>query len=127
MADINLTVQDVVFAGVDPTDNALAIANVYHVPNDGRVFLHFRKTGVGACTVTFDVPRNTTPYTQRRASWALSTADPTLVVPATTGDVVAGPYPPETFNDASGNLLFSVSEATGLTCTVLRYKAASEA
>lgn len=112
MADVDLTVQDVSRSGVAPSyTSPLGIANTYHVPNNGRMVLHFKKTGAGACTVTI-----TTPGTVD----GLAVADRTVVVPELTGDVMIGPFPPATYNDADHEIRFTVSEVTGLSVAALR-------
>lgn len=115
MAVIDLAYQDLNrTTGIDLTDTgSLSVANQYFVLNDGNVFLHFKKSGAGACTVTVVTPAT--------VSGGLAVADPTYTVPATTGDVMVGPFPPETFNDpTTGKLQFTLSEITGLTVAVAR-------
>ena len=74
--------------------------------NSGRVMIHCKKSGAGACTVTFKTP----PQIQ-----GLDIADSTGTVPASTGDVMYGPFPPTTFNDSYSDMRFNFSEVTGLT------------
>lgn len=108
MANIDLTVQDLARSVVLTTSYqaGLSIADTYFVPNDGNVFLHFKKTGAGACNVTMVTPG---------VADGLAIADPVGVVPASTGDVMLGPFRPETFNDpATGEMSFTLSEITGL-------------
>jgi hypothetical protein len=111
MADVTLNAEEITRAGIDATDTALNTTDVYKVPNDGRIFLHFKKTGAGAATITI-----TTPNTVD----GLALADRTVNVPATTGDVCVGPFPRADYNDSQGRISFTASEATGLTCAVLR-------
>ena len=110
MADVILAVQAALPAGVTPTRNAVATGNTYKVRNSGRVLLAFEKTGAGVATITI-----TTPATLA----GLAVTDQTLSIPATTGDVAAGLFPPAVFNDASGDLNFTTDEGTGLTCAVI--------
>lgn len=95
-------------AGATPLLNT---GDAYTFNNDGRTLLYFKKTGAGACTVTV-----VTPNTVR----GKAIADTTFVVPATTGDVMAGPFPPDLYNDANSNVSFSVSDATGLSVAIVR-------
>lgn len=114
MANITLTTEDISRAGIDANDQSLAgnLADTMFVPNDGRMFLHFKKSGAGACTVTIVTPGTVA---------GLAIADLTHSVPATTGDRMIGPFPPDIFNDPStGMLSFTVSEVTGLTVSRLR-------
>jgi len=84
----------------------MAIADNYIVRNNGRVLLHFVKTGAGAATITVVTPNTV---------GGLAIAEQTFVVPATTGNVWAGPFDPGIYNDASGDLDVSTSEDTAIT------------
>jgi len=112
MADIDINVQTVGRSGVTPSySGSLLTTNSYFVLNDGKSILHFKKTGAGICTVTVYV--TTTVDGQAVAS-------KTFDVPASTGDKMAGPWPPGTYNDGNGKLKFTCSEITGLTVGVMR-------
>ena len=104
--------QDVSLDGVTPTRTALTAGDTLKVANDGRVLLAFEKSGVGAAVVTL-----TTPAT---VAGGVAVADPTVTVPASTGDVVVGPFPAGIFSDDAGDLSFSVDDDAGLTVAVLR-------
>lgn len=107
MADITLAVEKITRAGINLTDTgSLSTSNTYHVPNNGRTFLHFKKSGAGACTVTVVTPGKVD---------GLAITDLTVSVPATTGDVMIGPFPLDDYNDSSGAIQFTLSEVTGLT------------
>ena len=115
MADVVLTREQIVIAGIDPTDNAIDATDVYFFDKQpGQVFLHFKNTGGTVSAVTFDT-------TQEVVGLAL--ADPIVNVPATTGDIMVGPFPAEYevkggVND--GQIKFSQDQATGVTVAVLR-------
>lgn len=111
MGDIRLTPQDLTTAGITVTRTAISATDTYQVKNDGQVILNFRKTGAGVATITV-----ITPETRD----GLAVTDRTFSVPATTGDVAAGPFPPVTYNNSSGDVEFTASEGTGLTCAVFR-------
>jgi hypothetical protein len=66
--------------------------------------MRFYKTGANSCTVSFTAQN----------SKGLVVAAATIVVPATTGDVIVGPFEPNAFNDAFSDLRFSLSEATAI-------------
>lgn len=109
MANVAVTVQNVSEAGIAPTyAGSLSTSNVYQFANDGNVFLHIKKSDVAACTATA-----VTPGTVGRSSLAI--ADKTTVIPASTGDVMWGPFPPAIYNDANGLCSVSFSEIAGLT------------
>lgn len=111
MADVTLTPQQCGIAGITPSyTGSLSAANTYLVRNSGKVFLHFKKTGAGDCTVTLQ-----TPITVE----GLAVEEPTVTVPATTGDKMIGPFSPAVFNDQNGDLKFTLSEITGLSVAVV--------
>lgn len=111
--EVRLSVEQMVKGGLTAayTSTGLLTTNTYKVRNDGKVFLHFKKTGAGACTVTI-----TTPNT----SQGLAISDQTVTVDATTGDEMVGPLPPSLFNDASSDVSFTISDTVGLSIAVVR-------
>lgn len=113
MADVRLNPQQVDEDGLTATyTGSLSVTDTYLVNNDGRTIMHFKKSGVGACVVTID-----TPGTVR----GLAVADRTVNVPATTGDVFCGPFPPNVYNQpATHDLKFTLSDIAGLTVAALR-------
>lgn len=112
MAVVALAYQQCTYAGITPTRTGSLVAddNSYTFPNDGRVLVHFLKTGAGDATVTF-VTAGTA------GGLAIENID--VTVGATTGDVMVGPFNPLYWNDASGLVSFSTNEATGLTVAVI--------
>lgn len=111
MADVRTDPQDVARGGLAATYNGgLSIANQYLIANNGRVILHFKKTGAGACAVTIKTPADVDGQ---------AIADRVVNVPATTGDVFMGPFPPENYNEA-GDLKITLSDIAGLSFAVLR-------
>lgn len=111
MADVRLAVQKVVPASVTPTyTGSLSASNTYQVRNSGKVMLHFKKSGAGDCTVTV-----TTPATVG----GLAVAEQMFTVVASTGDKMAGPFPPSIYNDSLQDLNITLSEITGLTVAVV--------
>ena len=111
--EVRVSVEQNLKAGLTATytSTGLLAANTYKVRNDGKVFIHFKKTGAGACTVTI-----TTPGT----SQGLAISDQTVTVPATTGDVFVGPLAPSLFNDSSSDVAFTISDTVGLSFAVIR-------
>lgn len=110
MPDVRRTPENMTRAGIDLTDiSGLLTADVQIIRNNGKVFLHFKKTGAGDCTVTFSTPGTVD---------GLAIADRTVTVPATTGDIHVGPFPPHIYNDSVRDLRVSLSEVTGLTMAV---------
>jgi hypothetical protein len=104
--EIRITPARVVRAGLTAayTTGVIAGTSTYVMRNDGRTIFRFYKTGANPCTVSF------TAYNLR----GLAVAAATVTVPASSGDVFAGPFEPGVFNDAYGDLRFSLSEATAI-------------
>lgn len=98
-------------SGLTPSYAAGSATDTYLIPNNGRVFLHVKKTGAGDCTVTVVTP-NTTD--------TLALADYTATVLATVGDKMIGPFPMSIYNNSAGQIAVTFSEVTGLTFAVLR-------
>lgn len=112
MSDVNLSVEEVLRSGLAASyTGSLSTENTYKFLNDGRVLLHFKKTGAGDCTVT--IP------TQNSVD-GLAIADRTVTIPATTGDKFIGPFPQSIYNDSDGKVNFTLSEVTDLTVAVVR-------
>jgi hypothetical protein len=74
--------------------------------NDGNTRIRVYKTGAGACTVIFKTPQ--------KIRGTLDVAENSQTVPATTGDLIFGPFPPAQYNDGNGDMRFNFSEVTGL-------------
>ena len=104
--EIRITPARVVRAGLTAayTTGVVAATSTYVMRNDGKTIIRFYKTGANACTVSFTAQNNK----------GLTVAAATVTVPATTGDVFAGPFETGVFNDAFGDLRFSLSEATAI-------------
>lgn len=106
MADQTLAPTAAAPGGTAASPTAMDAADNYIVRNDGRVLLHFVKTGAGDADITIVTPKTV---------GGLAVADQTFTVPATTGNVWAGPFDPDIYNDASGDLDVSTDEDTGIT------------
>lgn len=112
MADIRIEPQQVEDVGrVAAYTSPLTTTDTYLVRNDGRVFLHFKKSGAGACTVTVQTPKTI---------HGLAVADRTASVAASGGETFVGPFPAEAYDDKDHDVRFTVSEITGLSVAALR-------
>ncbi|KKN04000.1 hypothetical protein LCGC14_1102110 [marine sediment metagenome] len=112
MGDVTLTPIQAVPGSVDgSTPQAMAAADNYIMRNDGKTILHFIKTGAGAATITIVTPKTV---------GGLAVAEQTFVVDATTGIEFAGPFPPDLYNDPSGDIDISTSEDTAITVQAIR-------
>ncbi|MDF1596949.1 MAG: hypothetical protein P1T08_12795 [Acidimicrobiia bacterium] len=111
MADVRLTAEPVTRTGLAAAyTTGLSIANTYLVRLAGKTMLHFKKSGAGACVVTLETPGQV---------GGLAVEDPTVSVPATTGDLFVE-LPPHLFADGSNDARFTLSEVTGLSVAVLQ-------
>lgn len=107
MANVTIAPEKVAPGGIAPTrTGSLDTADTHIVRNNGQMLLMFQKAGAGICAVTVQTPAK---------RGGLDIAERTFNVPASTGDVIAGPFPPALYNDAAGDLRFTIDEATGLT------------
>lgn len=119
MTDVTLNAQQIVRTGLAPTYTAsgasplLNTSDNFKFVNTGKEVLHVKKSGANACTVTIKTPGTID---------GLAVAERTVVVPATTGDVMIGPFPPAIYNAPGTNLMEGVtfSEITGLSAAVLK-------
>ncbi len=90
---------------------SMAAADNYICRNNGRVLLHFIKTGANPATITIVTPKTV---------GGLAVAERTFVVDATTGVEFAGPFDPEIYNDTSGDMDISTSEDTAITVQAIQ-------
>lgn len=91
------------------SDFTTAGSNSYLVKNNGRMLLHFKKTGAGNCDLIIITPQTVD---------GLAVADRTITIPATTGDVFVA-LPP-LYNNSNQDIEFTLSEVTGLTGAILQ-------
>lgn len=111
MADVALTVQKMVSTGITPSyTGSLSTSNTYQVRNNGRTFVHFKKSEAADCVVTVETPKLVA---------GLAVAEQTVTVPASTGDKMIGPFPPSVYNDANGDVNITLSNIAGLTVAVV--------
>ena len=119
MANVTLSAQKTVRTGLSVSRTAagssplLNTSDNFQFVNTGKEVVHLMKSGAGACTVTIKTPGTIDN---------LAIAERTVTVPATTGDVIIGPFPPAIYNTPGSNLLegITVSEVTGLTAAVIQ-------
>ena len=93
MARTALSVQTISVAGQTPSFTAGDQPNGHEFQNDGHMFLEVKNTGAGTCTVTIQTPGKV---------GGVEIADPTVIVPITSGDKMIGPFEPTIFNQAGG-------------------------
>lgn len=105
-----LTVQEISRAGITPTF-AAAAGGGDQFQNNGRCFAESKCTDATPKTVTF--------VTQSTVD-GLAVTDLAITVPATTGDKMVGPFPPDIYNDANGFVQITYSAVTALTIGAFR-------
>ena len=117
-----LTIQKVAEAGITPA-YASATSGGDKVKNaNGDIMLHVKNTNAATRTVTVTAQRTTaTPP----GMGSTTKANVAVVVPATTGDKMIGPFPTLAFNDAGNDLVISYDAVAGLTIAALRLPRAS--
>ncbi len=112
MANRRLTPEKSLVTGLTATIKTDSLtADTHQVRNDGRVFMRCAKTGAADAVFTF-----VTPITVN----GLAVANPTATVVATTGIMFLGPFNPATFNNASGDLEWTVTNVAGLELEIVQ-------
>jgi len=110
MSLTTLAVQQIVRTGLS---QALAAANAdgSYVPNDGRTFLRVKNADASPITVTIETPGTVD---------GLAIGDLAVVIPATTGDKLIGPFPPDTYNQPDGTIKATFSAVASVTIGAFR-------
>jgi len=100
-------------SGLTPTfTGSLSASNQYRFDNNGKVFLHFKKTAAVNANVTIVTPRSPDGN---------AVADLVCTVPASTGEKVIGPFEPGVYNALGAHYVeWSVDDVDGLTVAVVR-------
>lgn len=108
MARTALTIQQIVRAGLTPSYGA---ANVdgHALANGGQEFIHVKTVGTG-CTVTIQTPGLVDGQ---------AVADRTIVLGTNTERMI-GPFPPNIYNQASGEVYIDFSAVTAVTIAAVR-------
>lgn len=107
MSDVNLSAQQPGTLGATTTRTAMATTDVYFLKGAAKSLLLFEKTGAGAAVITL-LRINKDDGVARTAR--------TINVPATTGDVVAGPFPEDIYG---AELSFTTDDDISLSVAVL--------
>lgn len=81
-------------------------SNGYKFTNDGRTFLHFKNTNASVRVITF---------ISRRANTDGFIQNVVVDIPATTGDIMIGPFPKGRFDDSAGQVTFWSDDDENLT------------
>ena len=114
MVDVVLTQKQVLSGGLTPAYQSIDATDTYFLENQGCVFLHFLNTDGTESIVTFD--------TEQQVD-GLDLENPTVTVPATTGDKMVGPFPASwevRVGSQAGRIKFTQNRATGVTVQATR-------
>ena len=114
MTDITLVPQTLTDVGVEATRNgSLSLGDNYFFKNNGTTILNFIKSSASDCVVTIVTVATL---------GGLAVADRTITVTGSTGDIFVGPFPPAIYNDANGNVEFTLAtNIDGLDVAVIQY------
>lgn len=77
--------------------------------NDGKTFVQYKNTNAASRTIT---------VTSQRTCDQGGTHNLSINLPATTGDVMIGPFTQSRFNDSAGKVQLAVSATTNVTVAV---------
>lgn len=109
MARTELTVQDLAATGITPSF-AAANADGHSLHGDGKSVIEV-KNGGSQITVTIQTPATVS---------GLAVAEQVVTIPATTGDKIIGPFPPNTYNQADGDVYIDFSAVASVTIGAFR-------
>lgn len=113
MARVALTPQQIALTGLTPTFTAPTDAGAgggWSFPNTGDTFIRIKNTGGAQRVVTLLTPATI---------GGVAISDPTVTIPATTGDILIGPFDPSLFNQSDGAVYVEVDATTGLTAAAI--------
>ncbi len=125
MARTVLTVQDVVRTGIDPTYSAGDSANGHSFDNEGHnVFVHIKNADASPINATITTPNLVDGH---------AIADLVVVIPATTGNVMIGPFPAAVYDtidtdpdpDIDPAIFVDLSADTSVTLAAIKVPGAS--
>lgn len=110
-----LTVESIVEAGLNATDNAAA-GGGDAIPNSGAEVLHVKNGGGASITVTVTAQQTAQ---QVPGFGAMTKADAAVAVPAGEERFI-GPFPKGAFNDSGGLAQITYSGVTSVTVAALK-------
>lgn len=115
-----LTIQEAVFTGLAYTYESASTADV--MPNDGKTFLIFLNGNASSRTLTITGNAFSKP-----GFGDISAADAgeTVTLPGSGtngGRQIVGPFPMDRFNNSSGQVSYTLDNATDMTVRAIRLK-----
>jgi hypothetical protein len=110
-----LTVQNIVKAGVEPTYAAASTSDTLTDDGTERTFLHYKNTNGATRTVTIAPISTANPP----GIGLITIPSMSYVIPATTGDVMIGPFP-AAFISSTGIVTATLSASAGVTVAAIK-------
>jgi hypothetical protein len=111
------SVQSITTAGLTPSFEAANGSGGQMFANNGRRFVRVKNASGSPITVTVLIPATLDGV-------APANGGKQVTVPATTGDVVFGPFGATTYNQADGKVYLDFSAVTSVTLAVLEVQPA---
>jgi len=110
MARTTVSAQLAARTGVTPSYNEATETDGDAFLNHGETIIHILNTG-DETTLTIQTPGTVD---------GLAIPDREVTIPATTGDKIVGPFPPESYNQSDGKVYIDWSQVTGVTFAVIQ-------
>lgn len=111
-----LSVQSSVFGGLNYTSAAASVADVF--ANDGATFLLFTNANASARTLTIAANDADKP-----GFGLIAVPDTVVTLPGSGtngGRAIVGPFPPDRFNNSSGQVSYTLDNATDMTVAAIK-------
>lgn len=115
-----LAIQEAVFTGLAFTYENAAAADVF--ANDGKTFLVFLNGNASARTLTIAGNAFSKPGF---GDVSAADAGETVTIPGSGtngGRQIVGPFPPDRFNNSSGQVSYTLDNATGMTVAAVKLR-----
>lgn len=110
MARTALVPQQIVRTGLTPVFTAANVLG-HSVANDGHVMLEVKNGSASPINVTVQTPGTVD---------GLAISELVVVVPATSGDKMIGPFPPGIYNQPDGTIYVDFSDVTTVSVAAVR-------
>lgn len=111
-----LTVQNIVKAAVEPSYAPAATSDTLTDDGSERTFLHYKNTNGATRTVTIAPIATANPP----GIGLITIPSMTKVIPATTGDVMIGPFPSAFISPTTGLVTATLDASAGVTVAAIK-------
>lgn len=112
-----LAAQAAVAAGIVPTYNAASTSDTFADDGSERTFVHIKNTNAAQRTLTV-VPSQAAANMPGVGPFTVPTMS--VVIPATTGDKMVGPFPAAYINQATGLVTLTLDASANVTTAVVK-------